>query len=93
MTDAAQRDPLPDTFATIDEVIEFWDTHSTADYPEAFSDVKVLTGPRRSHFFLEVPRDVMHALIAEARERDTTSQELAAELLREQLSLSQPVAA
>ena len=28
------RDPLPETFATVEESGEFWDTHSTSDYEE-----------------------------------------------------------
>ena len=28
------RDPLPETFATVEEAGEFWDTHSTSDYEE-----------------------------------------------------------
>ena len=34
------RDPLPQSFKTIDEFVSFWDTHSTADYPEAFREIK-----------------------------------------------------
>jgi len=35
-----KRDPLPETFETIDDFVEFWDTHSTADYPEAFREIE-----------------------------------------------------
>jgi len=35
-----KRDPLPESFGMIDEFVQFWDTHSTADYPEAFREVK-----------------------------------------------------
>ena len=31
-TNELLRDPLPDSMADIDEIIAFWDTHSTADY-------------------------------------------------------------
>lgn len=34
-----RRDPIPDTFETIEEMVEFWDTHSTADYEDCFSEV------------------------------------------------------
>lgn len=34
------RDSLPQSFKTIDELISFWETHSTADYPEAFREIK-----------------------------------------------------
>ena len=31
-TNKSPLDPLPDSMADIDEIIAFWDTHSTADY-------------------------------------------------------------
>ncbi len=33
------RDPLPDPSVSIDEIIEFWDTHSTADYDGLMEEV------------------------------------------------------
>jgi hypothetical protein len=31
-----ERDPLPDEFPSWREAAEFWDTHDTGDYPEAW---------------------------------------------------------
>ncbi len=33
MDEAKTRDPIPE-FETLDDVAEFWDTHSTADYED-----------------------------------------------------------
>jgi len=33
-----QIDPIPEEFATYEEAAEFWDTHDTTDYPDAFRD-------------------------------------------------------
>lgn len=44
-------DPLPQTFDTLDEFIEFWDTHSTADYPEAFREIEGTTNVRERRFY------------------------------------------
>ena len=33
------RDPMPAPSASIEEIIEFWDTHSTADYADEMEDV------------------------------------------------------
>ncbi|MEW5718392.1 MAG: hypothetical protein AB1817_07200, partial [Chloroflexota bacterium] len=45
------RDPLPESFETIEEFTAFWDTHSTADYPEAFREVKSkVQVQRRRHY-------------------------------------------
>ncbi len=85
-----KRDPLPEEFESIDEFVEFWDKHSTADYPEAFIDAEF---DPRQRFWLQPPSDIRIALNQQARERDVSVEELAAELLREQLALPQPVAA
>ena len=32
-------DPIPEEFASYEEAAEFWDTHDTTDYPDAFRTV------------------------------------------------------
>ena len=34
-----QRDPIPDSFSSIEEAAEFWDTHSLADYEDLMIEV------------------------------------------------------
>lgn len=34
-----ERDPIPE-FETLDNIAEFWDTHSTADYDDMTSEVQ-----------------------------------------------------
>lgn len=34
----SKRDPLPDEFATLKELGEFWDTHDSSDYEEYLSE-------------------------------------------------------
>lgn len=34
-----QRDPIPETFNTIEEATQFWDTHSVADYLDEMKEV------------------------------------------------------
>ncbi len=34
-----ERDPIPESFASLTEAAEFWDTHSTADYEDLLEDV------------------------------------------------------
>ncbi len=36
-----KRDPIPDTFASIEEAAEFWDTHDLADYEDVWKEVDV----------------------------------------------------
>jgi hypothetical protein len=40
-TSPSHRDPLPQSFSTLDEAGEFWDTHSSADYESEMEDVDV----------------------------------------------------
>ncbi len=92
MLNDKERDPLPGTFESTEALAEFWDTHSTADYPEAFEDVEVWS-QRRPDSLSNVPPDVRRALYEQSHKRGIPVDELIAELLREQLSLPQPVAA
>ncbi len=34
-----ERDPLPESFATLAEAAEFWETHSSADYEDMMEEV------------------------------------------------------
>jgi len=43
------RDPMPDETAVIDELISFWDTHSTADYEDEMEDV---------HFDIDIQEEI-----------------------------------
>ena len=38
MADVDPRDPIPE-FETLEEIVEFWDTHSTADYDDLTHEV------------------------------------------------------
>lgn len=50
-----QVDPLPDSFTSIEEAADFWDTHSLADYWEQTREVKdVKIDLVRRHFRVDV---------------------------------------
>jgi len=36
-----QRDPIPEDFGSVEAAIEFWDTHSVADYWDLMEDVDI----------------------------------------------------
>ncbi len=40
MDENNKRDPIPNETADIDEIIAFWDVHSTADYEDEMEDVE-----------------------------------------------------
>ena len=79
-------DPIPDTFASYDEAADFWDTHDTTDYPEAFQPVEVEEVElRRRRYEVEIDEDVMRVLQAKAQQCHVSISRLASDLLRQQL--------
>ena len=81
-------DPIPDEFGSYEEAAEFWDTHDTTDYPEAFRTVKVSTEFRSRHYEVELEPDVAKELRSRARRRGVRPGSLASDLLRKQLESS-----
>ena len=88
MSKKKRVDPIPEEFASYEEAAEFWDTHDTADYPDAFRTVEVVTEFRGRHYEVEIEADVVKALRAQAQQRGVTVSRLASDLLRQQLATS-----
>jgi hypothetical protein len=80
-----QIDPIPDEFANYEEAAEFWDTHDTTDYPEAFRTVEVESELRKRHFEIEIDSDVIKILRARARRHGVSPSNLASNILRQRL--------
>ncbi len=81
-----QRDPLPQSFKTIDEFVEFWDTHSTADYPEAFREIREPIQLReRRHYRVALSPRVGKQLAEQAQAKGVTLDKLVNQLLSAQL--------
>jgi len=78
-------DPIPEEFATYEEAAEFWDTHDTTDYPDAFRTVEAVVELRRRRYEVEIDEDVAKVLRAKARQKGITISHLASDLLRQQL--------
>lgn len=80
-------DLLPEEFASLEEAAEFWDTHDTADYPEAFSDepIEMVASLQRRRFEVEVAEDLIEPLHQQARSAGISVRQLVSELLRRQL--------
>jgi len=81
-----QIDPIPDEFSSYEEAAEFWDTHDTTDYPDAFRNVEVTSELRQRHYEVEIDSDVMKKLRARAKGKKVSLGNLASNLLRQQLS-------
>jgi predicted phosphatase len=79
-------EPIPEEFASYEEAAEFWDTHDTTDYPDAFRTVDVETIFRGRYYEIEIEADVAEVLQAHARQKGVTVSNLASDLLRQQLA-------
>jgi hypothetical protein len=78
-------DPIPDEFASYEDAAEFWDSHDTMDYPDAFHSVDIETEFRGRYYEIELDEDVALLLLERARSLGVTSGRLASDLLRQQI--------
>jgi predicted HicB family RNase H-like nuclease len=83
-------DPIPDEFASYEELGEFWDTHDTMDYPDAFAreGVEVQANLTRRRYEVEVEEDLRPELRERARQAGISVAQLVSDLLRRQLAVS-----
>lgn len=77
--------PIPEEFKRYEEAAEFWDTHDTTDYPDAFRTVDVVAEFKRRYYEVEIEDDVARVLQAQAQEKGIPVGCLASDLLRQQL--------
>ena len=49
-----QRDPIPDSFDSVEGAAEFWDTHSTADYDDQMQEVEFQVALKKRTFLVPV---------------------------------------
>jgi len=81
-------DPLPEEFATYAEVAEFWDTHDTTDYPDAFRTVEMEASElRHRHYEVEIEADLVQTLWEQAQKSGETISHVVSAILRQQLNL------
>ncbi len=82
------RDPLPDESASLEEIAEFWDTHDTTEYEDAFVTADVEFDIRRRHYEVEVQEDVFEALRRRAAQLSVSVEDTLDDLLRKDLLLA-----
>jgi DNA-nicking Smr family endonuclease len=82
-------EPIPEEFRSYEDAADFWDTHETTDYPEAFRTVNVQSELRRRRYEIEIDEDLMRPLRAQARKKKVTPSALASDILRQRLAISE----
>lgn len=78
-------EPIPDKFGSYEEAADFWDTHDTTDYPEAFRTVHLVAELRHRHYEIPIDTEVVEALESRALKTGVSLGHLASELLRARL--------
>jgi len=79
------RDVLPQDFSTLQELQEFWDTHSSADYEDAMEPVGVEIDLSSSRVYCPVEKDLLRKVRAQARRQGVSTETLINLWLQEKL--------
>jgi predicted HicB family RNase H-like nuclease len=89
MTDNAKMiDEIPENFSSVEEAINFWDTHDTTDYLDDFETITVETELQQRHFEIEIDEDLIPILSQKAQQQGVKINYLVNEIVRQALSYS-----
>ncbi len=80
------RDPLPESFDSLDEAGAFWDTHSSADYEDLMDDVDVEVDPATSKLYCAIEKDLARRLRKQAQRQGVSTEELINGWLQEKIA-------
>jgi hypothetical protein len=86
MSKKKRIDLLPDEFSSYEEAGDFWDTHDTTDYLDAFHTIETKTELKHRYYEVEVDEDLAKMLRIQASQTGTTVSRLISELLRQQVN-------
>jgi len=79
------RDPLPENFDTLEELVRFWDTHSSADYEDVMEPVEVEIDLSSSKVYCPVAKDLLRKVRAQAHQQGVSTETLINLWLQERL--------
>jgi hypothetical protein len=86
--ESAPKDVLPENFTTLDELTDFWDSHSSADYEEVMEPVEVEIDLSSSKVYCPVARDLLRQVRRQARQQGVSTETLINLWLQEKLRAS-----
>jgi len=64
------RDPLPETFETLEEMAEFWDTHDVTDYDEYLTPVDVNVVAHPKHEYVITLSDTLNVILRQVQQEE-----------------------
>jgi hypothetical protein len=82
------RDTLPEDLSTLDELWEFWDTHSSADYEDLMEPVEVEIDVSSSRMYCPVAKDLLREVRVQARQQGVSTETLINLWLQEKICAS-----
>lgn len=88
MAQNKQRDPMPENTAPIDEIINFWDTHSTVDYEDETDEVSFEIDLQEEIFTVALVPELVDLLENQAKARGVTTETLVNLWLAERLHVA-----
>ena len=80
-----KRDPLPKPGASIEEIAEFWDTHSLADYWDMTKEVEFEVDITKESRWIEMDKEIAKKVYEVAKQKQISVQILVNSWLREKL--------
>jgi hypothetical protein len=84
----APKDVLPDDFQTVEELSDFWDTHSSADYEDDMEPVEAQIDLSSSKVYCPVAKDLLRQVRQQARQQGVSTETLINLWLQEKLRAS-----
>jgi len=83
-----KRDPIPDESATIEEIIAFWDVHSTADYEDEMEDVDMEIDVHEEVYIVRLVPELAGLIGRKAKARGVTTETLVNLWLAEKVGIA-----
>lgn len=84
-----QRDPIPESFSSIKEAGEFWDTHSLADYWDQTHEVEIEVALKSSKHVVTIEKGIAREVRKIARAQGLSPETLVNLWLQEKLTVFQ----
>jgi hypothetical protein len=85
---SAPKDILPESFTTLEELSDFWDTHSSADYEQDMEPVEAEIELSASKIYCPVAKDLLRQVRQQARRQGVSTETLINLWLQEKLRAS-----
>ena len=85
---SATRNTLPENFGTLEELWEFWDTHSSADYEDDMEPIEVEIDLSSSKVYCPVAKDLLRQVRQQAHQQGVSTETLINLWLQERLCAS-----